>query len=42
MREKWDKAGYRGDKKFVEDYVDKYGLEAHNNNVDLKAFQPKQ
>ena len=42
MREKWDKAGYRGDKKFVEDYVDKYGLEADNNNVDLKAFQSKQ
>jgi len=31
MRKKWDKVGYKGDKKFVNEYCLKYGLGVANN-----------
>jgi hypothetical protein len=41
LRCKWDVVGYGGDKDFIEDYCNKYGLTRDDSTVEMRHIQPK-
>ena len=42
VNQKWEKSGYKGDKAFIEDYANKYGLTRNDTTMDMRNIQPKQ